>query len=145
MKRNPNVSSSRRKNRKRHFTAPSSARRMIMSAHLSKELREKHNIRSLPIRKGDEVQVITGSYKEREGKVTSVYRKKFVVHIERLQFEKKDGSSVPIGVHPSNVQITKLSLSKDRQALIDRKVAGYSADAKGKHSGASVDAMNTQD
>ena len=36
--------SSRRKARKAHFDAPSSVRRVIMSAPLSKELREKHNV-----------------------------------------------------------------------------------------------------
>ena len=57
MKFNPLVSSSRRKNRKRHFNAPSHIRRRIMSSPLSKELRQKYNVRSIPIRKDDEVQV----------------------------------------------------------------------------------------
>lgn len=38
------VSSSRRKSRKAHFTAPSHIRRKIMSSPLSKELREKYNV-----------------------------------------------------------------------------------------------------
>ena len=42
------IASSRRKSRKAHFGAPSSERRFIMSAPLSKELREKHNVRSTP-------------------------------------------------------------------------------------------------
>ncbi|KAF6018261.1 RpL26 [Bugula neritina] len=58
MKLNKLVSSSRRKQRKRHFQAPSHVRRTIMSAPLSKEMRAKHNVRSLPIRKDDEVQVV---------------------------------------------------------------------------------------
>lgn len=36
--------SSRRKSRKAHFSAPSNVRRVIMSAPLNKELREKHNV-----------------------------------------------------------------------------------------------------
>lgn len=40
----PGLASSRRKSRKLHFGAPSSVRRTIMSAPLSKELREKHNV-----------------------------------------------------------------------------------------------------
>ena len=63
-----------------------------MSAHLSKELRAKHGVRSLPIRKNDEVKIVRGTYKSTEGKVTQVYRKKWVVHIERLSREKKNGS-----------------------------------------------------
>lgn len=39
------IHSSRRKSRKAHFSAPSSVRRNIMSAPLSKELREKYNVR----------------------------------------------------------------------------------------------------
>ncbi|KAG9641006.1 hypothetical protein KCU64_g12646, partial [Aureobasidium melanogenum] len=71
---NTSLSSSRRKSRKAHFSAPSSVRRTIMSAPLSKELREKYNVRSIPIRKDDEVTIVRGSNKGREGKVTSVYR-----------------------------------------------------------------------
>ncbi|CAF1671694.1 unnamed protein product, partial [Didymodactylos carnosus] len=35
------------------------------------------------------------------GKVTQVYRKKFVVHIERITREKANGNTVHIGIHPS--------------------------------------------
>ena len=38
------VSSSRRKSRKAHFTAPSSVRRVLMSAPLSSALRNKYNV-----------------------------------------------------------------------------------------------------
>ena len=38
------ISSSRRKSRKAHFSAPSSVRRKIMSSSLSKELRNKHTV-----------------------------------------------------------------------------------------------------
>ncbi|KAF9209348.1 hypothetical protein BGZ49_005042 [Haplosporangium sp. Z 27] len=80
-----NVSSSRRKSRKAHFSAPSDLRRKIMSASLSKELREKHSTRSIPLRKDDEVLVVRGSFKGREGKVVQVYRRKWVIHIERAR------------------------------------------------------------
>merc|ERR1712036_58219 len=57
MKKNSNVSSSRRKCRKAYFSAPSNVRRKLMSAPLSKDLRDKHNVRSMPIRKDDEVLI----------------------------------------------------------------------------------------
>jgi len=41
-----------------------------MSCHLSKDLRKKHGIRSLPIRKDDEVIVVRGTLKGSKGKVT---------------------------------------------------------------------------
>ena len=85
MKRNRFVSSSRRKARKRYFTAPSHVRRRLMSAPLNKELRRRYNVRSIPLRKDDEVAITRGHFKgQPSGKVTQVYRKKFVVHIERI-------------------------------------------------------------
>ncbi|KAF9454656.1 ribosomal protein L24 [Macrolepiota fuliginosa MF-IS2] len=121
MKYNPDVSSSRRKSRKAHFSAPSSIRRKIMSSGLAKELRAKYNTRSLPIRKDDEVRIVRGKYKGREGKVTQVYRKKWVIHVDRVQRDKSNGASAPIGIHPSNVVITTIKLDKDRRAILDRK------------------------
>ncbi|XP_016201632.2 60S ribosomal protein L26-1 [Arachis ipaensis] len=132
MKYNPRVSSSRRKSRKAHFTAPSSVRRVLMSAPLSTDLRSKYNVRSMPIRKDDEVQVVRGTYKGREGKVVQVYRRKWVIHIERITREKVNGSTVNVGIHPSKVVITKLRLDKDRKSLLDRKAKGRAAADKEK-------------
>ncbi|KAF7861906.1 hypothetical protein EAF04_007787 [Stromatinia cepivora] len=121
---NTSLHSSRRKSRKAHFDAPSSVRRTIMSAPLSKELREKYNVRSIPIRKDDEVTIVRGSNKGSEGKVTSVYRLKYVIHIERVVKEKSSGQSVPLGIHPSKVIITKLKLDKDRENILERIKTG---------------------
>ncbi|CAO3585619.1 translation protein SH3-like domain-containing protein [Absidia repens] len=121
MKFSADVSSSRRKSRKAHFSAPSHIRQKIMSSALSKELREKHSVRSMPIRRDDEVTVVRGTYKGREGKVVQVYRKKWVIHIERVTREKVNGATAPIGIHPSNVVINKLKLDHSRQAVLDRK------------------------
>ena len=58
-------------------------------------------------------------------KVTAVYRKKFVIHLEGLtkqsSREKKDK---PVGVHPSNVQITYMKLDADRKAKLQAKKRG---------------------
>lgn len=126
-KMNKLVSSSRRKARKRHFNAPSHIRRRIMSSPLSKDLRQKYGVRSMPIRKDDEVQVcfdslfysnmfthhiliclkvVRGHFKSPQfGKVVSVYRSKYVVYIERVQREKANGATVNVGIHPSKVMI----------------------------------------
>ncbi|CAD6446175.1 e3163d36-50b2-4653-9aa1-22a852fd0b77 [Sclerotinia trifoliorum] len=121
---NTSLHSSRRKSRKAHFDAPSSVRRTIMSAPLSKELREKYNVRSIPIRKDDEVKIVRGSNEGSEGKVTSVYRLKYVIHVERVVKEKSSGQSVPLGIHPSKVIITKLKLDKDRENILERIKTG---------------------
>lgn len=49
-------------------------------------------VRSVPIRKGDEVVIKRGRNKDREGKVTQVYRKKWVIHVERVQRDKVNGA-----------------------------------------------------
>merc|ERR1719263_1428717 len=111
MKFSPDVSSSRRKSRRAHFQAPSSVRRKILSA----ELRNKYSVRSMPVRKDDEVHVVRGFFKGREGKVLTVYRRKFCIHVERVTRDKANGGTVNVGIHPSNVVITKLKLDKDRR------------------------------
>ncbi|KAF4125856.1 large subunit ribosomal protein L26e [Geosmithia morbida] len=129
---NPSVSSSRRKSRAAHFKAPSDQRRVIMSAPLSKELREQYNVRSIPVRKDDEVTIVRGSNKGREGKITAVYRAKYVIHIERVTRDKASGQSVPLGIHPSNVVINKLKLDKDRESILARSKVGRELKATGK-------------
>ncbi|GAB6023447.1 60S ribosomal protein L26 [Chamberlinius hualienensis] len=139
MKFNPFVSSSRRKNRKRHFNAPSHIRRKIMSSPLSKELRQKYSVRSMPVRKDDEVQVVRGHYKGQQvGKVVQCYRKKYVVYIERIQREKANGASVYVGIHPSNVVIVKLKMDKDRKKILERRAKARLEKAKGKHTEESI-------
>ena len=105
MKLNKHVSSSAKKQRKRHFTAPSHVRRVLMTAPLSKDLRTKYGVKNIPIRKDDEVQVVRGHFKGQQvGKVVQCYRKKFCVYIERIQREKANGASVYVGIHPSKVR-----------------------------------------
>merc|ERR1711974_368556 len=94
---------------------------MGMSAPLSKDLRTKYNVRAIPIRRADEAMICRGHYHDREGKVTQVYRKKWRIHIERVTRDKANGQTVPIGIPPSKVVITKIKLDKDRKALLDRK------------------------
>lgn len=132
------VSSSRRKSRKAHFTAHSTLRRKLMSSHLSKELRSQYNVRSMPIRKGDEVSVMKGFYKGKGGKVTTVYRRRWCIYIEKLTKDKHNGKfitliscawlwawaigqTINVPFHPSNVKITTLKLDKDRKAILEKK------------------------
>jgi len=121
MKYNSALHASRRKSRRDHFQAPSSVRRKLMSAPLSKDLQKKYHVRALPIRKDDEVSIVRGTFKNRDGKVTQVYRRKFIIHVERISREKNNGATVNLGIHPSKVVITKLHLDPDRKSLLERK------------------------
>jgi large subunit ribosomal protein L26e len=53
-----------------------------------------------------------------------------VIHIERLVREKSNGQSVPVGVAPSKVVITKLKLDKDRESILERLKVGREAKQK---------------
>ena len=94
MKTHQTVSSQRRKSRKAHFSAPTSIRRKIMSSHLSKDLRAKYSVRSIPVRKGDTVKIMRGNFKGREGKVQAVYRKRWALHIEKIVRDKTNGKTL---------------------------------------------------
>jgi large subunit ribosomal protein L26e len=122
MKQSNSVTSSRRKCRKAHFSAPSNIRRKIMSSGLSKELHKIYKVKSMPIRVDDEVMIVRGTHKGHTGKVTECYRRKFVIHVEKINREKVNGASVPVPIDASKVVITKLKLDKDRKALLERKI-----------------------
>ena len=71
-----------------------------------------------------------GTNKGREGKITSVYRLKYCVHVERVSREKTNGQSVPIPIAASKVVISKLKLDKDREDILARIAKGREAAQK---------------
>ncbi|KAL6086661.1 hypothetical protein STEG23_020968 [Scotinomys teguina] len=88
----------------------------------SKELRQKYNVRSMPIRKDAEVELVRGHYKGQQiGIVVQVYRKKYTIYTEQVQCEKANGTTVHVGIHPCNVVITRLKLDKDQKKILQRK------------------------
>ncbi|MEM5870069.1 MAG: 50S ribosomal protein L24 [Candidatus Aenigmatarchaeota archaeon] len=112
-----------RKQRKFLFTAPLHIRRKMMAAHLSKELREKYKRRSLPLRKGDEVEVMRGEFKGKRGKVSRIDLKKYKVYIEGITRRKTTGAEVQVPIHPSNLRIISLNLDdKKRVEALERKI-----------------------
>ena len=72
-------SSQPRKQRKFVYNAPLHTRHKFLSAHLSKELRQKYGKRNLPLRKGDEVLVMRGFFRKKKAKVSLVNLKKGIV------------------------------------------------------------------
>jgi len=110
------------KQRKMLYTAPQHIRQKKMAAPLSSELISSKGITSLPIRKGDTIQITRGDNKGFEGKINRVDLKRYRIFIEGLTREKVDGTSIFTSVHPSKVMITKLNLNdRWRKAIIERK------------------------
>jgi len=112
-----------RKQRKFLYNAPLHLRRKMLAAHLSKELKEKYKIRSLPVRVGDEVEVMRGKFKGRKGKIVKVDTKKLRVYVEGITIKKSSGQERLFPLHPSKLKIIKLDLSdKYRQKMLERKL-----------------------
>ncbi len=103
------------KQRKYIYNAPLHIRRKLMAAHLSKELREKYKLRSLPVRKGDKVKVMRGKFKGTIGSVERVDLKNYRVYLDNVWIKKKDGSKVKFPIHPSNLMIVEVNLSDKRR------------------------------
>jgi len=110
------------KQRKRLFEAPYHSRNHAFSGHLSSELRSSHNSRTFTMKKGDTVRVLRGDYKGYEGKIQRVNRKSYRIFVDGINKEKADGTSIPVSIHPSKVEIIKLDLDdKWRTKILDRK------------------------
>ncbi len=111
-----------RKQRKFLYNAPLHLRRKMLASHLSKELREKYKRRSLPVRKGDEVQVMSGKLKGRTGKISRINLKKYKVYIEGVTRKRTVGTEVQLPIHPSKLKIINLNLAdKRRIKILERK------------------------
>lgn len=104
-----------RKQRKYRANAPLHIKRKFVGVNLSKELREKHEKRNLPVRKGDIVKIMRGKFKNKKGKVTTVDIKSSKVTIEGIQVKKKDNSKANIKLQPSNLQIIELFLEDKKR------------------------------
>lgn len=105
-----------RKQRKYVYNAPLHVKHSFLSAHLSKDLRAKHKRRNLPLRKGDEVIVMRGTFAGKKAKVSNVDLKRTRAMLEGITRPKRDGSKVNVFFHPSNLQIITLTLD-DKQRL----------------------------
>lgn len=110
-----------RKQRKYLYNAPEHIKSKIIKSHLSKELKEKYNKRTMRPIKGDKVKVITGQNKGKVGKVESVDLSSMKITINGIDFVKKDGNKVNYPIHASNLEITELNLEdKKRKAILER-------------------------
>jgi len=113
------------KQRKRLYQAPHHERYRRFSSPLSPGLRATHNTRSVPVRKGDTVQITRGDFRGFEGKVLRVDRGNYRITVEGVTRERVDGTSVPVSIHPSKVVITGLNLDDEwRKKALQRKGAG---------------------
>lgn len=75
----------------------------------------------MPLRKGDEVLVMRGSFKKKKAKIALVDLTKIKVGLEGIQRAKKDGTKVNVLFAPRALQIISLNLDdKERSAIFNR-------------------------
>lgn len=111
-----------RKQRKYVFKLPLHLRKILLSTHLSKDLRQKYERRNIVVRTGDKVKVLRGQFKKKTGKVSEVDSRNARIYVEGIEHVKKDGSKSPFPIHSSNVIITELNLDdKKRKKILERK------------------------
>src|SRR6185436_9229981 len=110
-------SSQVRKQRKYRYNAPLHLKSKFLHAHVSKDLKAKHNLRSIRVRTGDKVRVLRGQFKDKEGKVERVDVKKSVVFVSKVETMKKDGATkVPYPINESNLLIVEFDTTDKRRA-----------------------------
>ncbi len=120
----------KRKQKKYVYNAPLHTKHRFLSSNLSKELRKKYSKRNLPLRKGDEVLIMRGSFSKKKAKVTSVDLRNTRVFLENIQRSKKDGTKVNIPFVPSNLQI--ITLNTDDKMRFLESASDKSKEAKSK-------------
>ena len=112
-----------RKQRKYRANAPLHIRRKLMSANLSKTLKQKYGKKNFPLRKEDKVKIMKGEFKKKTGKIELVDLKRLRTTIEGLNRTKKDGTKIKVYFSPSNLQIQELNLEdKKRRIAIERRI-----------------------
>ncbi len=100
-----------RTQRKRLYQATTQERHRLLGAHVDPSLSNKSKLnlpRALPVREGDVVRVMRGSFRGKEGKIVSVDSKKGTAVVEGITIEKVDEKKVPRPIHASNLMIIKM-------------------------------------
>ncbi|MCK5321081.1 50S ribosomal protein L24 [Candidatus Pacearchaeota archaeon] len=111
-----NSSKQPRKQIKFRANAPNHIKRTFMGATLDKSLREKYGRRSIEVRKGDEVKIMRGNFKGKQGKVGVVDIKRTRIQVDGIQRTKKGGEKLETWFNPSKVKIIILNV-EDKKRL----------------------------
>jgi large subunit ribosomal protein L24 len=100
-----------RRQRKALYTAHTFERRRRMTVPLSRELRGRFHARSVPVRKGDTVRVLSGSFRGREERVAKVDRRSYSVILDNVTVKTGEEKLKPLPIRTSHLVITRLNLS----------------------------------
>ena len=112
-----NSSKQPRKQVKFRANAPNHIKKTFMGSTLDKPLRTKYGRRNIEVRKGDEVKIMRGKFKGKQGKVGDVDIKNTRIQVDGIQRAGKGGGEKLITwFHPSKVKIIILN-TDDKKRL----------------------------
>ena len=100
-----------RRQRKAIYEAHSAERRRRMGVALSRELRTRYGRRQVPVRKGDTVRVLSGSFRGREERVAKILRRRYSVTLDNITGKTGDQKLKPLPIRLSHLLLVKLNLS----------------------------------
>src|SRR5690349_2716968 len=100
-----------RRQRRAAYEAHTFERRRRMSVALSRELRGRFHRRSIPIRKGDTVRILSGSYVGREERVAKVDRRSYAVTLDNVTGKTGEKKLKPLPIRLSHLLVTRLNLA----------------------------------
>ena len=82
-----------------------------MTVPLSRELKRRFHRRSLPVRKGDTVRILGGSYVGREERVAKVNRRSLSVTLDNVTSKTGESKQTPLPIRTGHLVIVRLNLS----------------------------------
>ncbi|EQD36721.1 60S ribosomal protein L26 [mine drainage metagenome] len=100
-----------RRQRRALYTADSFQRRRRMTVPLSRELRARFHRRSIPLRKGDTVRVMRGSFIGREERVQKVDRRGYTVTLEHVTLKSGEEKLKPLPIRTNHLLLLRLNLA----------------------------------
>jgi large subunit ribosomal protein L24 len=100
-----------RRQRRALYTASTFERRVRMAVPLSRELRRRFRRRSVPLRKGDTVRVMSGSFVGREERVAKIDRRGYSVTLDNVTLKTGEAKLKPLPIRTSHLVLTKLNLA----------------------------------
>lgn len=100
-----------RRQRKALYEAHTTERRRRMSVALSRELRQRYGRRQVPLRKGDTVRILSGSFRGREERVAKVSRRDYSVTLDNVTGKTGDAKLKPLQIRLPHLLLIRLNLS----------------------------------
>lgn len=122
-----------RRQRKALYTEHTARRRRRMAVPLSRDLKKRFGRRAIPVRKGDTVRVLSGSFVGREERVAHVNRRNYSVTLDNVTLKTAEEKLKALPLRTSHLVLTRLNLSDPwRRRSLRAREEDVSAEERGE-------------